>query len=82
MSNTSASHEPEWYEGKMYDATFDAWRSTLTGHRVANGDGSPVLQTRELARRRPWLAPLELLHRYQAKSFGREVERLKSRGNR
>lgn len=51
----------------MYDATFDAWRSCKTGHRVINGDGSPVSQTRELARRKPWLAGFELYHRWLAK---------------
>ena len=53
----------------MYDALFDAWRSTVTGHRVRNGDGSEPKQTRELAMRRPWLAPMELINRRLAKRF-------------
>lgn len=52
-----------------YDATFDAWRSLKTGHRVINGDGSPVRQTRELARRKPWLAGFELYHRWLIKRW-------------
>ena len=60
----------------MYDATFDAWRSVKTGHRVRNGDGSPVRQTRELARRKPWLALLELLHRWEAKRTGKIMNAL------
>ena len=53
----------------VYDALFDAWRDTRTGHRVRNGDGSPVRQTRWLVLRRPWLAPMELLHRHLARRF-------------
>lgn len=56
-------------EREMYDALFDAYRSTVTGHRIRNGDGSAPKQTRELAVRRPWLAPMELIHRRLAKRF-------------
>ena len=58
---------------RMYDALFDAWRDK-TGHRVANGDGSPVKQTRELARKRPWLAVFELWHRFIARTALKESE--------
>jgi hypothetical protein len=73
------THPPEFYEGKLFDARFDAWRSTLTGHRVANGDGTPVRQTRELAldQRNPFVFVSELWGRYVAKSAGRAVNRLK-----
>jgi hypothetical protein len=52
---------------ETFDALFDAWRSTVTGHRVRNGDGSEPKSTKELALRRPWLAPVEMLHRVRAK---------------
>lgn len=69
------SHSPEFYDGKIFDATMDAWRSTRTGHRVANGDGSPVKQTRDLARSKPWLVLYEPWARHVAKSFGKRVDR-------
>lgn len=76
------SHDPAFYEGKLFDARFDAWRSTKTGHRVANGDGSPVRQTRELAlaRHNPLVFVSELYGRHVAKSTGRMINRLKSIG--
>ena len=67
------THPPDFYEGKILDAAMDAWRSTKTGHRVANGDGSPVVSTRRLAMRKPWLVVYEPWARHVAK----RVDRLK-----
>lgn len=54
------------HEMLIYDATFDAWRSSRTGHRVRNGDGTKPVQTRTLPVR---LWPVELLHRFLFKEF-------------
>jgi len=53
-------------ESFIFDALFDAWRSTVTGHRVANGDWSkPVPQTRSLPIWPYWF--LEHIHRWVAR---------------
>ena len=62
------SGHQSWY---VFDDTMKAYRSTLTGHRMGNFDGSPVRSTRVLAMRRPWLAAYELWARRSAKKFGR-----------
>jgi hypothetical protein len=55
-------------ESLVYDALFDAWRSTVSGHRVANAeDWTKPTATRWLVLRRPWLAPMEILHRWVAR---------------
>lgn len=58
---------------QVYDSLFGAWRSSETGHRVSNVDGTPVRQTRRLLlTRRPWLVVMELPHRRRAVSEGWE----------
>lgn len=73
-------HEPIFYEGKLFDAFFDAWRSTKTGHRVINADRSEVRQTRDIAlsQRNPLVFVAELWGRHIAKATGRRINQLKS----
>lgn len=74
------NHPPSFYDGKLFDAFFDAWRSTKTGHRVINGDGSEVRQTRDIAleRKNPLVFVAELWGRHVAKATGRRINTLKS----